>query len=66
LDAVGNVRKGRSKSGDDSRRSAKCARSPVCPDGEEGVCDNGDEEVDEPEIEHDEANDEKEAGNEEL
>ncbi len=54
---MGNVKKGQSKSGDDdSRRSTECARSCVRPNGGEGVCDNGDEEVDDPRIEHDEAN----------
>lgn len=50
----------------DSRCSTECARPRLCSDGGERVRDHGDEQVDEPKIEHDKTNDEKEAGYEEL
>jgi hypothetical protein len=50
----------------DSRDSTERARSRFRFDGRESVCDHGDEQVDQPEVEHDKANDEKEAGYEEL
>jgi len=50
----------------DLRGSAERARSCFCPNGGESVCDYGNEQIDEPKIEHNEADDEKEARNEEL
>ena len=50
----------------DVRRSPKRALLRVLPDGGERVRDHGHEEVDEPEIEHDDADDEEEARDEEL
>jgi hypothetical protein len=38
----------------------------LCSDGRESVHDHSDEQVDQLEVEHDEANDEKEVGYEEL
>jgi hypothetical protein len=50
----------------DLRDSTERARSRFCPNGGESVCDHGDEQIDEPKIEHNEANDKKEARNEKL
>jgi hypothetical protein len=50
----------------DLRCGTECARLRLCSDGGERVRDYGDEQVDEPKIEHDKTNDEKEARYEEL
>jgi hypothetical protein len=50
----------------DSRCGTERARSRFGSDSGERVGNNGDEQVDEPKIEYDEANDKKEAGYEEL
>jgi hypothetical protein len=50
----------------DSRDSTEHARLRFRFEGRESVHDHGDKQVDQPEVEHDETNDEKEAGYEEL
>lgn len=48
------------------RCSAEGAFMRVLADGREGVRNDGNEKVDEPEVQHDDAHNEKEAGDEEL
>lgn len=50
----------------DVRRSPEGALFSLGPDGREGVGDDGNKEVDEPEVEDDDPNDEEDARNEEL
>lgn len=48
------------------RRSTECTLMCIAPNRRERVRDDGDEEVDKPEVEHDDAHDEEETGHEEL
>ena len=48
------------------RSSAECALICVFANSGEGIGDHSDEQIDEPEIQHDDANDEEKAGYEEL
>ena len=60
-------KKGRQQgTGDYSRSGTERARSGFCSDSGERIRDHGDEQVDKPKIEHDDTNDEKEGGYEEL